>query len=69
VTEPTLRRLAWIITGVEALLLVPLIVISAANGSFSSEGGFIGTALLMMIGYGGSAGTSRLGFPITRSAG
>jgi hypothetical protein len=56
VTEPTLRRLAWIITGVEALLLVPLIVISAANGSFSSEGGFIGTALLMMIGYGGIGG-------------
>jgi hypothetical protein len=51
-----MRRLAWIITGVEALLLVPLIVISAANGSFSSEGGFIGTALLMMIGYGGIGG-------------
>ena len=55
-SRTNLSRLAWILTAVEALLVVVVVVLTAANGSFSSEGGFIGIALLMMIGYGGIGG-------------
>jgi len=56
VTEPTLRRLAWTLTGLEAALLAGVLAITVANGSFSEEGGFISIAIVMMIGYGGIGG-------------
>ena len=56
-TDTNLSRLAWIFVAVEALLVALVIVISVANGSFSTdEGAFIWIALVMMAGYGGIGG-------------
>ena len=55
-SEPTLRRVAWILTGLEAVLITLVIAITLLNGSFSKEGGFISIAIVMMIGYGGIGG-------------
>jgi hypothetical protein len=56
VTEPTLRRLAWILTALGAVLLAFVFVITVLNGSFSEEAGFISIAIVMMIGYGAIGG-------------
>jgi signal transduction histidine kinase len=56
VTDPGLRRLAWILTSLEALVIVVVIWVTLLNGSFSKEGGFITIAIVMMIGYGGIGG-------------
>jgi signal transduction histidine kinase len=56
VTDPGLRRLAWILTTLEALVIVVVIWVTVRNGSFSKEGGFITIAIVMMIGYGGIGG-------------
>jgi signal transduction histidine kinase len=56
VSEPALRRLAWTLTGLEALVLVSALWISVPNGSFSREGGFLAIAIVMMVGYGGIGG-------------
>jgi signal transduction histidine kinase len=55
--------LAWTLTAAEALLLAPLLVLTVANGSLSTDGGFIWIALGMMVGYGAIGGYLAARFP------
>ncbi|HET7235020.1 MAG TPA: sensor histidine kinase [Actinomycetota bacterium] len=62
-TDPGLRRLGWIVTAAEAALLIVVFVITLANGSFSSEGGFIAIAIVMLVGYGAIGGYLAIRLP------
>ena len=49
-SDGTLRRLAWIVVGLELVLLAAALTVTVANSSFSGEGWFISVAILMMLG-------------------
>jgi signal transduction histidine kinase len=55
-TDLGLRRLAVIVAGIFAVVLVAVLALTVLNGSFSEESGFLVIAIVMLVGYGAIGG-------------